>query len=71
MCSEGSKIQAWHFSQVYIRSVWASGMEMLAKEIRWCDKIEAFKWNLKTHLFFKFVDKSTLALKLANYCKVS
>ena len=30
-CPEGSKIQAWYFRQACIRSVWASGMELLAK----------------------------------------
>ena len=34
----------------------------LPKEIRLCDEIEAFKRNLKTHLFVKFVNKSTLAI---------
>ena len=33
----------------------------LPKEIRLCDEIEAFKRNLKTHLFVKFVNESTLA----------
>ena len=28
---EGSEIQTWFFRQAYIRSVWASGMELLAK----------------------------------------
>ena len=32
MCPEGSKIEAWYFQQACIRSVWASGMELLAKE---------------------------------------
>ena len=32
------------------------------KEIRLCDEIEAFKRNLKTHLFVKFVNESTLAI---------
>ena len=30
-CPEGSKIQAWYFWQACIRSVWASGMELLAE----------------------------------------
>ena len=30
-CPEGSKVQAWYFWQACIRSVWASGMELLAK----------------------------------------
>ena len=30
-CPEGSKIQAWYFWQACIRSVWTSGMELLAK----------------------------------------
>ena len=30
-CLEGSKIQAWYFRQACIRSVWASGMELLAE----------------------------------------
>ena len=30
-CPEGSKIQAWYFRQACIPSVWASGMELLAK----------------------------------------
>ena len=34
----------------------------LPKEIRLCDEIEAFKRNLKTHLFVKFVNESTLAI---------
>ena len=34
----------------------------LPKEIRLCDEIEAFKQNLKTHLFVKFVNESTLAI---------
>ena len=34
----------------------------LPKEIRLCDEIEAFKRNLKTHLFAKFVNESTLAI---------
>ena len=34
----------------------------LPKEIRLCDEIEAFKRNLKTHLFIKFVNESTLAM---------
>ena len=34
----------------------------LPKEIRWCDEIEAFKWNLKTHFFLEFVNESTLAI---------
>ena len=33
----------------------------LPKEIRLCDEIEAFKWNLKINLFVKFVNESTLA----------
>ena len=32
MYHEGYKIQAWYFWQAYIRCVWASGMEMLAKQ---------------------------------------
>ena len=61
-CAEGSKIQAWYILQACIRSAWTSGMELLAKEIRLCDEIEAFKQNLKTHLFVKFVNESTLAI---------
>ena len=34
----------------------------LPKEIRLCDEIEEFKRNLKTHLFVKFVNESTLAI---------
>ena len=34
----------------------------LPKEIRLCDEIEAFKRNLKTHLFVKFVNGSTLTI---------
>ena len=34
----------------------------LPKEIRLYDEIEAFKRNLKTHLFVKFVNESTLAI---------
>ena len=34
----------------------------LPKEIRLCDEIEAFKRNLKTHLFVKFVNESTLVI---------
>ena len=34
----------------------------LPKEIRLCDEIEAFKRNIKTHLFIKFVNESTLAI---------
>ena len=34
----------------------------LPKEIRLCDEIEAFKRNLKTHLFVKFVNESALAI---------
>ena len=34
----------------------------LPKEIRLCDEIEAFKRNIKTHLFVKFVNESTLAI---------
>ena len=34
----------------------------LPKEIRLCDEIEAFKRNLKTNLFVKFVNESTLAI---------
>ena len=34
----------------------------LPKEISLCDEIEAFKRNLKTHLFVKFVNESTLAI---------
>ena len=34
----------------------------LPKEIRLCDEIEAFKRNLKTHLFVKFINESTLAI---------
>ena len=30
-CLEGSKIQAWYFRQACIHSIWASGMELLAK----------------------------------------
>ena len=37
----------------------------LPKEIRLCDEIEAFKRNLKTHLFVKFVNESTLAIWLS------
>ena len=29
MCPEGSKFQAWYFRQAFIRSIWASGMELL------------------------------------------
>ena len=35
----------------------------LPKEIGLCDEIEAFKRNLKTHLFIKFVNESTLAIR--------
>ena len=58
---EGSKIQAWYFRQACIRRVWASGMELLAKGTL-CDEIEAFKPNIKTHLFVKFVNESTLSI---------
>ena len=34
----------------------------LPKEIRLCDENETFKQNLKTHLFVKFVNESTLAI---------
>ena len=34
----------------------------LPKEIGLCDEIEAFKRNLKTHLFVKFVNESTFAI---------
>ena len=34
----------------------------LPKEIRLCDEIEAFKRNIKTNLFVKFVNESTLAI---------
>ena len=34
----------------------------LPKEIRLCDEIEAFKRNLKTPIFIKFVNESTLAI---------
>ena len=34
----------------------------LPKEIRLCDEIEAFKRNLKTHLFVKFINEPTLAI---------
>ena len=43
---------------VYGPLVWNS----LPKEIRLCDEIEAFKRNIKTHLFVKFVNGSTLAI---------
>ena len=36
----------------------------LPKEIRLCDEIEAFKRNLKTYLFVKFVNEFTLAIWL-------
>ena len=39
-------------------AAWASDMELLML----CDEIEAFKRNLKTHLFVKFVTESTLAI---------
>ena len=36
--------------------------DCLPKEIRFCNGIEAFKRNRKTHLFVKFVNDSTLAI---------
>ena len=45
-------------SQVYGHLAW----NCLPKEIRLCDEIEAFKRNLKTHLFVKFMNESTLAI---------
>ena len=36
--------------------------DCLPKEFRSCDQIGAFKRNLKTHLFVKFLNKSTLAI---------
>ena len=59
MCPEGSKIQARYFRQECIRSVWASVMEF-----KLCDEIETFERTLKTHLFVKFVNESTLAIWL-------
>ena len=47
-----------HAFEVYGPLAW----NRLPKEIRLCDEIEAFKWNLKTHLFVKFVNESTLAI---------
>ena len=41
---------------------WNLAWNCLPKEIRLCDEIEAFKRNLKTHLFVKFVNESTLAV---------
>ena len=35
---------------------------MLPKEIRLCDEAETFKRTVKTHLFIKFVNESTLAI---------
>ena len=40
MRPEGSKIQARYFRQACIRRVWASGMELLAKENK------VMRWNL-------------------------
>ena len=39
------------------------GWNCLQKQIRLCDEIEAFKRNLKTRLFVKFVNWSTLAIR--------
>ena len=44
----------------------------LPKKIRLCDPIEAFKRNLKTQLFVKFVNQSTLVIWFwKNYFKAS
>ena len=51
--------------------VWASDMELLVKESRLCDEIEAFKRNIKIRLFEKFVNESILAIILENHCKMS
>ena len=71
-CPEGSKIQAWYFRQACICSVCMGLWHGIAlpKEIRLCDEIEAFKRNLKTHLFVKLVNESC-NLILKNYCKAS
>ena len=37
-------------------------LNCLPKEIKLCDEIEAFKRNLKTNLYVKFVNESTLAI---------
>ena len=43
---------------VYGRLAW----NCLPEEIGLCDEIEVFERNLKTHLFVKFVNESTLAI---------
>ena len=47
-----------HAFAVYEPLTW----NCLPKQIRLCDEIEAFKRNLKTHFFVKYVNKSTLAI---------
>ena len=61
-CPEVSKFQARYFRQACIRSVWGSGMELLGKEIRLCDEIEALKRNLKFYRIVWFVNESTQAI---------
>ena len=61
-CPEGSKIQAWYFGKRAFAVYGPLAWNCLPKEIRLCDEIEAFKRNLKTHLFVKFVNESTLAI---------
>ena len=43
MCREGSKIQARYFRHECIRSVWASGMELLAKG----NQVMQWNWSIQ------------------------
>ena len=62
MCPEGSKIQAWNFGKRAFTVYGPPAWNCLPREIRLCDETEVFKWNLKTCLFVKFVNESSLAI---------
>ena len=46
---------------------WHLAWNCILKEIRLFDEIEAFKQTLKTHLFVKFVNESTLAIQFVRH----
>ena len=71
-CPEGSKIQAWYFRQACIRSIWASGMELLAKG----NKVMWWNWRIqgkpKDSSFCQICEwVYSCKLILKNHCKAS
>ena len=63
MYPEGYKIQAWYLQQAWIRSVLASGTELLAKGNKLCNEIEAFKRRLRDNLYIEFVNYFTIVIE--------